>query len=345
MNEYAKTNPLLTVESVEHKFRDTEVIGVFNPACVEIHGETVLLVRIAERVKTDGKHAGVPMIVDGEYTVRYFDFANSEYDFSDARLVKGKATKYLTSMSYLAVARSKDGEHFTIEKDHGIFPETEYESYGIEDARISVVEGKYYITYTAVSEKGICVAMAKTEDFISFERLGILLTPDNKDAVLFPEKIGGRYYMAHRPSTSEFGKPEIWIASSENLTDWGKHERLLSANEKGWDSVRIGACCAPIKTKEGWLLLYHGADENNRYCVGACLLDLQDPKRVLKRSEKPFLEPVNRYEQEGFFGGVVFPCGCVEKDGKLRIYYGSADDKVCRVDTPIADILSGLQSV
>lgn len=343
MNEYVKCNPLLTTKDVNCKYKGTEVIGVFNPASVEINGETVLLVRIAERVKTDGASAGVPMILDGKYTVRYFDYAAPEYDFSDSRLVKGKKGKYLTSMSYLAVARSLDGEHFAIDTYHGIFPETEYESYGVEDARISVVEGKYYITYTAVSEKGICVGLATTEDFKQFRRLGVLLTPDNKDAVLFPEKIGGKYYMIHRPSTSEFGKPEIWLSSSENLTDWGGHKRLLGVRETGWDSVRIGACVSPVKTEDGWLLLYHGADENNRYCVGGCLLDLENPERVLKRSEKPFLEPVNEYEKEGFFGGVVFPCGCVEKDGKLRIYYGSADDKVCRVDTPIADIADTLK--
>lgn len=342
MNEYAKNNPLLTPQSIKRRFKNTEVIGAFNPAAVEIDGETVLLVRIAERVQTDGMRSGVPMIVDGNYTVRYFEYTDPAYDFSDARLVKGKGKKYLTSMSYLAVARSQDGEHFTFDENCGIFPETEYEAYGVEDARISVVEGKYYITYTAVSNLGICVALATTTDFKSFQKLGVLLPPDNKDAVFFPEKIGGRYYMIHRPSTSEFGKPEIWLASSENLRDWGDHKRLCGVREASWDSVRIGACATPIKTETGWLLLYHGADKNNRYCVGACLLDLNAPERLLKRSEKPFLEPVNDYEKEGFFGGVVFPCGCVEKDSKLHIYYGAADDKVCRVDMPIAEILKTL---
>ena len=343
MNEYAKNNPLITVSDVKRRYENTEIIGVFNPAATNYCGETVLLVRIAERVKTDGKRAGVPMIINGEYSVRYFDYTDQEYDFSDARVVKGKDRKYLTSMSYLAVARSKDGEQFTIDYEYGIYPETEYEAYGVEDARICVVEGEYYITYTAVSDRGICVALAKTQDFKSFEKLGLILTPDNKDVVLFPEKINGKYYMLHRPSTSEFGKPEIWIASGSNLSEWGNHSRLIGTEKSGWDSVRIGACAAPIKTDKGWLLLYHGADQTNRYCVGALLLDLNDPKKVLKRSSKPFLEPINDYEKQGFFGNVVFPCGCVEKDGKLSIYYGAADDKVCRVDVDIVEILKSLE--
>ena len=343
MNRYAKNNPLIQPSNVKCKLDNTEIIGTFNPAAVEVNGEIVLLVRIAERVKTDGTCAGVPMIVDGNYTVRYFDYTDSEYDFSDSRLVKGKTQKYLTSMSYLAVARSTDGEHFTIDEQCGIYPTSEYESFGVEDARISVVEGKYYITYTAVSEKGICVALATTEDFYAFEKLGVILPPDNKDVVLFPEKINGKYYMLHRPSTSEFGKPEMWLASSSTMQEWGNHSRLIGVSREGWDSVRIGACASPIKTKDGWLVLYHGADSNNRYCVGALLLDANNPARVLKRSRKPFLEPINEYEKTGFFGNVVFPCGCVEQGDELAIYYGAADDKVCRVDTPMIDILNTLE--
>ena len=343
MNRYAKNNPLIQPSNVKCKFDNTEIIGTFNPAAVEVNGEIVLLVRIAERVKTDGTCAGVPMIVDGNYTVRYFDYTDSEYDFSDSRLVKGKTQKYLTSMSYLAVARSTDGEHFTIDEQCGIYPTSEYESFGVEDARISVVEGKYYITYTAVSEKGICVALATTEDFYTFEKLGVILPPDNKDVVLFPEKINGKYYMLHRPSTSEFGKPEMWLASSSTMQEWGNHSRLIGVSREGWDSVRIGACASPIKTKDGWLVLYHGADSNNRYCVGALLLDANNPARVLKRSRKPFLEPINEYEKTGFFGNVVFPCGCVEQGDELAIYYGAADDKVYRVDTPMIDILNTLE--
>ena len=342
MNRYAKNNPLIQPSDIKCRYQSTEIIGTFNPAAVEFNGETILLVRIAERVKTDGTCAGVPMIVDGKYTVRYFDYTNTEYDFSDSRLVKGKTQRYLTSMSYLAVARSKDGERFTIDTQCGIYPETEYEAFGVEDARISVVDGKYYITYTAVSDRGICVALATTKDFRTFEKLGVILPPDNKDVVLFPEKINGKYYMLHRPSTSEFGKPEMWLASGETMDAWGNHCRLIGVSSEGWDSVRIGACSSPIKTKDGWLTLYHGADANNRYCVGALLLALNDPSHVLKRSSQPFLEPTNDYEKTGFFGNVVFPCGCVERDGVLSIYYGAADDKVCRVDTPITDILNSL---
>ena len=342
MNFYSKQNPLLTRENVKGRFQNTEVIGVFNPAATRFGSETVLLVRVAERVKSDGARVGVPVIENGKYAVKYFALNDPNYDFSDARVVKGKRGKYLTSMSYLAVARSVDGENFVLDENCGIFPETEYEAYGVEDARISVVDGTYYITYTAVSDLGICVALATTEDFKTFEKKGILLTPDNKDVAFFPEKIGGKYYMLHRPSTSEFGKPETWLAQSSDLLEWGRHVRVLGVRDDGWDSVRLGVCSSPIKTEYGWLTLYHGADENNRYCVGAILLDLKDPAKVLKRSEKPFLEPINAYEREGFFGGVVFPCGAFAVGDDLHIYYGAADDKVCLVKTPIKDILDTL---
>ncbi|MBQ8885793.1 MAG: glycoside hydrolase family 130 protein [Clostridia bacterium] len=342
MNFYSKKNPLLTKEKVKSRYQDTEAIGVFNPAATQFEDETVLLVRIAERVKENGGRVGVPMIEKGAYVVKYFSPSDPNYDFSDARVVKGKNGKYLTSMSYLAVARSKDGENFILDENCGIFPETEYEAYGVEDARISVIDGKYYITYTAVSDLGICVALATTKDFKTFEKKGVLLTPDNKDVAFFPEKMGGKYYMLHRPSTSEFGKPEAWLAQSSDMLEWGRHVRVLGVRKDRWDSERLGVCSAPIKTEDGWLTLYHGADKNNRYCVGAILLDRNDPSKVLKRSAKPFLEPINDYEQNGFFGGVVFPCGAVKNGDSLWIYYGAADDKVCLVKTPIKDILDTL---
>ena len=342
MNFYSKNNPLLTKAQIKQRYDSTEIIGVFNPAAVQVGKETVLLIRVAERVKTDGTCAGVPVMENGKYTVKYFPYSDKNYDFSDARLVKGKREKFLTSMSYLLVARSDDGEHFTVDETCGIFPETEYEAYGVEDARISEIDGEYYITYTAVSDLGICVALAVTKDFKTFEKKGILLPPDTKDVAFFPEKIGGKYYMLHRPSTSEFGKPEMWLAQSADMLEWGRHVRVLGVKKTGWDSVRLGVCSSPIKTDAGWLTLYHGADENNRYCVGAVLLDLNDPSKVLKRSEKPFLEPINEYEKEGFFGGVVFPCGTTFDGENLRIYYGAADDKVCMVKTPIKDVLDTL---
>jgi predicted GH43/DUF377 family glycosyl hydrolase len=327
---------------IEPRNRDFEVVGAFNPGVAAFMGKTVLLVRVAERVKADARFAYVPIVENGKIKTLKIDRSDGDYDFSDPRLIVGKGGKLLTSMSRLVVAESADGVNFEIFPERGIFPETEYEEYGVEDPRVTEIDGTYYITYTAVSGKGVCVALAVTEDFRAFEKKGVVLCPDNKDAAIFPEKIGGKFYMLHRPSRSEFARPEMWIAESDNLTQWGNHRRVLATREGDWDGVRLGSSSTPIKTEGGWLVLYHGADRNDRYCLGAVLLDLRNPHIVLKRSAKPFLEPVLPYEKNGFFGGVVFACGCLRDGGRLRIYYGAADDKVCRADADISGLLGAM---
>jgi predicted GH43/DUF377 family glycosyl hydrolase len=241
------------------------------------------------------------------------------------------------------VARSQDGIHFEIDDKPTILPGSIYESYGIEDPRITQIGGTYYITYSAISEYGICAGMMTTQDFLTFHREGNIFHPDNKDVVLFPKQVGGKYYALHRPSSSHYGKPEMWIAESSDLRQWGNHRHLASVREGLWDDGRIGASAIPFETEEGWLEIYHGASKDNRYCLGALLLDKDEPWKVIARSEKPFMQPEELFEVEGFFGNVIFPCGVLVENNIVKIYYGASDTCIGYAEASLDYIKANLQ--
>jgi predicted GH43/DUF377 family glycosyl hydrolase len=265
-----------------------------------------------------------------------------EYDFSDPRVVKTAERNYLTSISHFRAARSRDGIHFRIDTGPTIMPAVKYESYGIEDPRITQIGDTYYITYSAISEYGICASMISTTDFADFKRHGNLFHPDNKDVVLFPRRIQGRYYALHRPSCSHYGQPEIWIAESSDLLQWGNHRQLIGVREGQWDGGRIGASLVPLETDEGWLEIYHGADRDNKYSIGALLLDKNEPWRVIARSVSPLMSPEAEYETEGFFGNVIFPCGALQEDGLIKMYYGASDTSIGYAELSVASITAQL---
>jgi predicted GH43/DUF377 family glycosyl hydrolase len=248
-------------------------------------------------------------------------------------------------MSHLRLARSRDGYHFTIDDQPFLTAGNAYETYGIEDARITCIESVYYINYSAASDAGIVTALASTQDFTAVARLGNIFHPDNKDVAIFPERINGIYYALHRPSTSAYGKPELWIAQSNDLISWGNHKRIAQVRRGGWDSGRIGASAVPFRTPLGWLEIYHGATVDNRYCLGAMLLDLNEPWKVLARSQAPLIEPEAPYETEGFFGNVVFSCGAILTGEQLRIYYGASDESVACMDISLDEIWANLNLV
>ena len=234
----------------------------------------------------------------------------------------GEYDIYISSLGY---AVSKDGFNFQ-RHDKPVFePRENYERFGCEDPRITQIDGTFYVTYTALSNrawsgKGNRVALASTMDFQSFERYGIIL-PDmeNKDAVIFPEKVSGKYVMFHRIM------PDIWIGYSDNLKEWYGHKIVMRPREGLWDCKKIGAGPPPIKTEKGWLLFYHGVDEKRVYRLGVALFDLNDPSRLIARQEGPILEPEEPWELEGDVPTVVFNCGAIEKNGMYYVYYGGAD--------------------
>ncbi|WP_254434257.1 glycoside hydrolase family 130 protein [Halobacillus sp. Marseille-Q1614] len=345
-----KTNPLITPDDVTPYHDNHEVIGVFNAGVAEYQGETLLLLRVAERPISDNPDIVNAPIIDfssGNRNLKIIELnkQDSKYDFSDPRTIRYQengATAYLTSLSYIRLARSKDGEEFTIDSEPFIYPETKHETWGVEDPRVTLIDDTYYIQYSAASQLGIGVGLITTEDFQTYERHGLMLHPENKDAAIFPEKINGKYYTLHRPVPKGIGSPEIWIAESRDLIHWGNHQHLLGLSEDGWDSGRIGGGAVPFKTEEGWLEVYHAADKNDRYCLGALLLDLNDPSKVLAKTFEPILVPEADYEVNGFFNQVVFTCGVTLQNRNVRVYYGVADTSMAAADMSIDDILAKL---
>jgi predicted GH43/DUF377 family glycosyl hydrolase len=244
----------------------------------------------------------------------------------------------LTGRSVFALARSKDGYDFQLEDQPVMTPCTEegcfkeYEKKGIEDPRITKIDGIYYIMYTAVSPYGPLLALAKTEDFKKFERIALVSEPENKDGVLFPEKINGRYARLDRPVGNGVGN--IWISYSDDLITWGNSRCVMKIRDDHWDSWRIGASSQPIKIDHGWIIIYHGvkaASSGPIYRLGAAVLAQEDPSKVLCRTAIPILSPREYYERVGDVNNVVFSCGAIlEDDGQeLKIYYGASDTSIC----------------
>jgi predicted GH43/DUF377 family glycosyl hydrolase len=265
-------------------------------------------------------------------------------------MIVADGRSWLTSISHLRVARSTDGVDFTIEPEPALTASAPYEAFGVEDARITLLDGTYWINYTAVSPFGIATALASTRDFRRYERHGIIFPPNNRDVTIFPERIGGRYLALHRPMPAGLGDVAIWAASSPDLLAWGGHTHVASARPAMWDDEKIGGGAVPFRVSaagwDGWLAVYHGVTRSpTTYSLGALLLDADDPSRVLGRSRAPILRPEAAYEREGFFSGVVFTCGLVTDGDLVRVYYGAADGVTAVADLSLADILAGLERV
>ena len=242
----------------------------------------------------------------------------------------------LAGRSVLALARSGDGYQFRVDDEPVMTPAgdgefAKYEHKGIEDPRITPADGTYYIIYTAVSDFGPRLALAKTDDFVRFQRMALISEPDNEDGVLFPRKIRGRYVRFDRPMVA--GTGNIWISYSDDLIEWGCSELVMAVRGDGWDSWRIGASAPPIETRFGWLEIYHGAKETSHgpiYRLGAAMLDIENPAKVLCRSSIPILTPREYYERVGDEPNVIFSTGViVERDEEIKIYYGAADTCIC----------------
>jgi len=340
-------NPIIKPEDVAPSGPDLKVIGVFNCGAVKFNGEILLLMRVAEAPECDRTDiVKVPMldIETNSIVIKEFKKTDKNIDICDPRVIKADQKNYLTSISHFRIARSKNGIDFKIDKKPAMFPENIFERFGIEDPRITEIDGVYYIGYSAVSDiTGITVCLASTCDFVSFKRHGIIFLPDNKDFALFPEKIGGKYYAFNRPSSSDFGIKDMWISQSDDLLSWGNHKIMMTGGEGFWDDGRIGCGAVPFKIKEGWLEIYHGASKDDKYCLGAALLDINDPSKIISRSYNPIMEPEKPYEKIGFVNNVVFTCGAFCEDGIVKIYYGAADKYIAYAEIGLIEILGSLK--
>jgi predicted GH43/DUF377 family glycosyl hydrolase len=186
------------------------------------------------------------------------------------------------------------------------------------------------------------VGLMRTNDWKHFTREGMIFPPHNKDCAIFEEKVNGKYMAFHRPSSPELGGNYIWLAESPDGIHWGRHKCIATSRPGMWDSARVGAGAAPIRTGKGWLEIYHGASKEHRYCLGALLLDIKNPAKVLARSTRPIMEPIQPYEQTGFFGNVVFTNGHYVDGDTIYMYYGASDEVICGATLSITEILSTL---
>lgn len=279
--------------------------SVFNPGAARLDGETVLLVRVED----------------------------------------------MRGISQLHVARSADGAtgwafdpDVLLRSDVERYPE---EIWGCEDPRLTWLPEReeWAIAYTAFSRRGPLVSLAMTRDFRSVTRLGPVMPPEDKDAALFPRRFGGRWAMIHRPSPLR-GGAHMWISFSPDLRHWGDHTLLLEARDGAWwDAGKIGLGPPPLETTEGWLVMYHGVHttaDGPIYRVGLALLDLDDPRIVLRRTDEWVFGPTEPHEISGDVGRVVFPGGWVldAAEQRLTLYYGAADSVIGMASADWREVLA-----
>lgn len=244
------------------------------------------------------------------------------------------------------IARSRDGVNFTPDPEPVNWPDAppDHPEDCIYDPRITEIDGEYIILYASSSETaGVRVGIVKTKDFETFERISIASEQGNRNGVLFPEKIQGLYARLDRP----FGDPNdtcgMWISYSPDLVYWGRSRPVMGPRPGLWDGLKVGAGAVPIKTDKGWLEIYHGVTDTGVgliYRLGACLLDLEDPSKVIARGEDAILWPEHSYEMTGRVGNVVFTCNALlEDDGRVRIYYGAADTCIGLAEGKLSDLI------
>jgi len=235
--------------------------------------------------------------------------------------------------SSFGLAVSRDGYNFEVRPEPVMVPAEEApfaaaEERGIEDPRVTRIGDTYHIFYSAFSRRGFQIGLARTRDFVEFERVALTTAVDYRNSVLFPEKIGGRYVRFERPNCGP--APGIWISYSSDLIHWGGQELIMAPRGGSvWEDMKIGPGAPPIRTERGWLNIYHGVTPTMNGCVyrlGVAVHDLEDPRRVIGRARGFILAPREPYELLGYVPNVVFTCGAVpEEDGSIKIYYGGAD--------------------
>jgi len=337
-------NPLLIPKDLQPDNPELQIISLLNPGVFRFQNKTWLLVRVAEGTVAKEGFTYFPVLNStGNTEVIEVPLNDPDLIATDARVVNYKGLDYLTTLSHLRLLCSDDGIKFYEPGGYSPITGKGYlERFGIEDCRVTQINDTYYLTYTAVSDSGVGVGMRTTKDFKSYENAGMILPPHNKDCAIFEEKINGKFYCLHRPSSKEIGGNYIWLADSIDGIHWGNHQCIIKTRPGLWDNVRVGAGAAPIKTEKGWLEIYHGANEQHQYCLGAFLMDLDDPGKVIGRTSDPIMIPTETYELSGFFGHVVFTNGHVVNGDELTIYYGAADEFVCGAKFSVSEILGAL---
>ncbi len=251
-----------------------------------------------------------------------------------------------TGRSIIGLARSPDGFHFTAAPEPFLTPATAgpfapYEEFGVEDPRVTEIDGEFLITYSAYSRNGVRIALAKTRDFVTLERVSLITEADYRNVVIFPEKFNGLYARLDRPH-SEIAPWSIWISYSPDLVFWGESKLIMRPVPYHWDEMKIGPGAPPIRTPEGWLSIYHGVFQTMAgavYRLGVALHALHDPSILRGVSPTWILQPEAPWEITGYVHNVVFTCGAVpEPDGSVKIYWGGADTVMCVGEAQLSDL-------
>lgn len=252
-----------------------------------------------------------------------------------------------TGRSILGLARSEDGFKFIADPKPFITPVRDgpfapYEEFGVEDPRITFLEGEYLITYSAYSRNGVRIGLARTKDFVSLERISLITEADYRNVVIFPEKFGGLYARLDRPH-SEIAPWSIWLSYSPDLRFWGESRLVMKPEPYHWDEMKIGPGAPPIRTDSGWLSIYHGVFQTMDgavYRLGVALHDLHDPAKIIGVGNSWILQPEDPWELTGYVHNVVFTCGAVpEPDGTIKIYWGAADSVMCVGEADMRDLV------
>ncbi len=254
-------------------------------------------------------------------------------------------------ISRLGYALSVDGVHWNRMRRPVLEPGSIEDARGLEDPRVTCIDGRFYMTYTAYGPRfsgpgqpthlggGILPMIARSDNLITWKKIGPVVTgEDNKDHVLFPRRVQGRYALLNRRP------PSIWIAYSDDLIHWGDFKVLMSPRPESWDNLRVGAGGPPVETEQGWLLFYHGYDEGHTYRLSACLLDLDDPTRVIARPNDFFLQPEELWELRGDVPNVVFSAANPVVNGTVYIYYGAADHVIGLATASLDEVISFVHS-
>lgn len=351
------TKLILKPSDFEPSHPNLKVVGVFNPGVVRYQDQVLALVRVSEGPKkSDDNFFYSPKIVieDGKRQLIIDKF--NKVPISDVRksTVDTKLSRLSTISRLDVVHLDSTGQNvISIQQNKQLQTQNEYESYGIEDPRITRIGNKYIITYVSVSALcGVTTSLFETYDFVHFERKGMIFDQDTKDVVIFPEKINYSYCAYLRPdSHPTYHRLTMMYATSPDLIHWGEYQYLMDARLNAWDSYRIGAGCPPIKTEKGWLNIYHGVSliDNNpvgMYSVGAVLTDINNPAKIIARSTEPIFSPSEVFETNGFAGSVVFPTATIshhQNPDKIILYYGASDSSIGLCELSLHEVLESLK--
>lgn len=313
----------------------------FPPARFDLRRKTKNLVQ---------RHPGNPILTGADVPYSSHAVFNAAVETYRGRTVLMFRNENEAGLSSLGIAWSDDGVRFRVEPRPWMLPGdpsplARWEQHGITDPRITRLGRTYYITYTGYSELGVHPLLARTRDFRTVERVALLGLPDNRNVVLFPEKIGGRYARFDRPmAESHRGSNGVWVSFSPDLLHWGDSRYVFGPRCCHWDGLKVGPGAVPIRTPKGWLALYHGVRNFStvHYRIGAILLDLEDPSRVIGRALPYVLSPEAPHERVGDVGNVAFLNGALlDPGGKtIRLYYGAADTVLCLATAGLEDLIA-----